>query len=151
MNQLYILILLIFNLLLLILVSLRKFSHAICDPIQNKYKISKRKSKLEKNFNISIDHIKLIEDAPFQICSIILLQDERIAVQGRTKIKIYNPYDDYIGSGLLIIKAIAKYGISNFTKSILFDFTNKNDMNNKEKELLPLSACYPYNKNWVAD
>ena len=95
MNQLYILILLIFNLLLLILVSLRKFSHAICDPIQNKYKISKRKSKLEKNFNISIDHIKLIEDAPFQICSIILLQDERIAVQGRTKIKIYNPYDDY--------------------------------------------------------
>ena len=56
-----------------------------------------------------------------------------------------NPYDDYMGSGRLILKALKKYDLSCFTKEILFDFDNKNDMNNKELELVPLSLCYPYN------
>ena len=59
--------------------------------------------------------------------------------------KTTNIYDLYMGSGYLIKNAIKKYGVENFTKIILFDFDNFNDMNNKEKELVPLSACYPYN------
>lgn len=50
-----------------------------------------------------------------------------------------------MGSGVLIKKAISKYGLNAFTKEILFDFDNFNDMNAKEMELVPLSACYPYN------
>lgn len=49
-----------------------------------------------------------------------------------------------MGSGELINKAIAKYGIEKFVKTILFDFDNFEEMNEKEKELIPLSACYPY-------
>jgi len=33
--------------------------------------------------------------------------------------------------------------LSAFTKTILFDFDNFDDMNNKEKELVQLSNCYP--------
>ena len=47
--------------------------------------------------------------------------------------------DGYLGSGKLIRRAIAKYGISNFTKEILFVFDNASDMNNKEKELVVVS------------
>ena len=57
-----------------------------------------------------------------------------------------NVYDTYMGSGDLIQAAIIKYGIENFIKIILFDFDNFEEMNEKEKELVPLSACYPYNK-----
>lgn len=53
-------------------------------------------------------------------------------------------YDNYKGSGYLLPAAYAKYGLSNFTKTILFDFDNFDEMNNKEKELVPLSKCYPY-------
>ncbi len=42
-----------------------------------------------------------------------------------------------------MLKALKKYDLSCFTKEILFDFDNFEDMNNKEKELVPLSACYP--------
>lgn len=59
--------------------------------------------------------------------------------------KTEDPYDDYMGSGDIIQAAIHKHGLSCFTKEILFDFSNFEDMNNKEKELVPLSACYPYN------
>ena len=59
--------------------------------------------------------------------------------------KTNDPYDKYMGSGRLIIKAQEKYQLSSFTKIILFDFDNFDDMNNKERELVPLSACYPYN------
>jgi len=48
-----------------------------------------------------------------------------------------------MGSGELINKAIAKHGIEKFVKTILFDFDNFEEMNEKEKELVPLSACYP--------
>ena len=49
-----------------------------------------------------------------------------------------------MGSGKLILKAIAKHGVEKFVKTILFDFDNFEEMNEKEKELVPLSACYPY-------
>ena len=55
-----------------------------------------------------------------------------------------NPFDKYMGSGDLIIQAVAKYGIEKFVKTILFDFDNFEEMNEKEKELVPLSACYPH-------
>lgn len=54
-----------------------------------------------------------------------------------------DPFDTYFGSGRLMLKALKKYDLSCFTKEILFDFDNFEDMNNKEKELVPLSACYP--------
>ena len=60
--------------------------------------------------------------------------------------KTENPLDKYMGSGDLITQAIAKYGIEKFVKTILFDFDNFDQMNKKEKELVPLSACYPNNK-----
>lgn len=59
--------------------------------------------------------------------------------------KTDNPYDDYMGSGDYIRKAEQKYSLSAFTKEILFDFDNFEDMNAKEKELVPLSACFPNN------
>ena len=57
-----------------------------------------------------------------------------------------NPLDDYMGSGKLIKRAISKHGRWSFVKTILFDFDNFDEMNEKEKELVPLSACYPYDK-----
>ena len=60
--------------------------------------------------------------------------------------KTENPLDKYMGSGGLITQAIAKHGIDKFVKTILFDFDNFEEMNEKEKELVPLSACYPHDK-----
>lgn len=51
-----------------------------------------------------------------------------------------------MGSGKYLLKAIAKDGIEKFVKIILFDFDNFEKMNEKEKELVPLSACYPHDK-----
>ena len=48
-----------------------------------------------------------------------------------------------MGSGFLLKRAECKYGLSSFTKEILFDFDNFEDMNAKEMELVSLSACYP--------
>lgn len=59
--------------------------------------------------------------------------------------KTTNPTDDYMGSGKYFKRVINKYPLNVFIKEILFDFDNFEDMNNKEKELVPLSACFPNN------
>lgn len=59
--------------------------------------------------------------------------------------KTKNPYDDYMGSGLMLENAKNKYGLSNFVKTILFDFNAKKDMNQKEIELVPEISCYHSN------
>ena len=54
------------------------------------------------------------------------------------------PLDKYMGSGKFLKRAIYKEGLSSFIKTILFDFDNFDDMNNKEIELVQLSNCFPY-------
>lgn len=49
-----------------------------------------------------------------------------------------NPYDNYMGSGIAINSAIEKYGIENFSKEILFCFTNEKEAFLKEEEIVNL-------------
>ena len=49
--------------------------------------------------------------------------------------------DDYMGSGKHSSRAIAKHGIENFKKEILFKFDNEADMNAKEAELVTEEFC----------
>ena len=44
--------------------------------------------------------------------------------------------DKYMGSGILIKKAIKKYGKENFEKEILFECSSLEEMNQKEKEIV---------------
>ena len=44
--------------------------------------------------------------------------------------------DDYIGSGIRIRRAIEKYGIENFEKTILFECESADEMNAKEAEIV---------------
>ena len=44
--------------------------------------------------------------------------------------------DGYMGSGKILKHAIDKHGLENFTKEILFQFDNEDDMNAKEAELI---------------
>lgn len=50
--------------------------------------------------------------------------------------KTKNVDDDYIGSGKLLKRAIAKYGKKAFVKEVLFIFYNDIDMFAKERELI---------------
>ena len=52
-----------------------------------------------------------------------------------------NLNDAYMGSGKLLIAAIKKYGIENFSKQTLFVFENEDEMNNEEKEIVTESFC----------
>ena len=54
-------------------------------------------------------------------------------------------HDSYLGSGMLLVKSIKKYGKENFKKEILFIFDNENDMNEKEKEILTESILADLN------
>ena len=47
-----------------------------------------------------------------------------------------NPYDNYMGSGKLVIRALKKNGIENFTKEILFCFTDEKEVYLKEAEIV---------------
>lgn len=47
-----------------------------------------------------------------------------------------NVNDGYMGSGVALQKAFKEFGIKNFSKTILYDFTNKEKMLNKEAELV---------------
>lgn len=49
-----------------------------------------------------------------------------------------DPYDGYMGSGLEIGRAIEKYGIENFTKEILYCFSDEKEAYLKEAEIVNL-------------
>lgn len=49
--------------------------------------------------------------------------------------------DGYMGSGKRLRRAMSKYGIENFTKEILFQFDNEEEMNAKEAELVTEEFC----------
>ena len=50
--------------------------------------------------------------------------------------KTDNLADGYMGSGVIIKRAIAKYGIENFNKKVLFDFPTYAEALEKEKEIV---------------
>lgn len=50
--------------------------------------------------------------------------------------KTDNLDDGYMGSGLRIQRAISKYGIDNFEKTILFECSSEEEMNQKEAEIV---------------
>lgn len=52
------------------------------------------------------------------------------------KHKTDNINDSYMGSGLRIKRAIEKYGIDNFEKTILFECSSEEEMNQKEAEIV---------------
>lgn len=47
-----------------------------------------------------------------------------------------NINDDYMGSGIRIQRAIEKYGVDNFEKTILFECSSEEEMNKKEAEIV---------------
>lgn len=55
--------------------------------------------------------------------------------------------DGYMGSGKLIRRAVAKYGIDSFKKEILHIFDNELEMNAKEAELVTEEFCKESNYN----
>lgn len=52
------------------------------------------------------------------------------------KHKTENKEDDYLGSGILIERAIAKHGKENFIKEILFELSTEDEMNQKEADIV---------------
>lgn len=52
------------------------------------------------------------------------------------KHKTTDKNDSYMGSGLRIQRAIKKYGINNFTKTILLECKDEQEMNQKEAEIV---------------
>ncbi len=47
-----------------------------------------------------------------------------------------NVNDSYFGSGKVVLRALKKHGVTNFTKDVLFIFDNKEDMFDKEREIV---------------
>ena len=60
--------------------------------------------------------------------------------------KTNNKDDGYMGSGKILKRAVQKYGIENFTKKILLECNNLEEMFTKEKELVIFSKD-SYNLN----
>ena len=110
---------------------------------ENKQAISCQQFELITESNVKINGLSNINEqlsTHYLIYRIDNLQNGKHYIgQHQTE----NPLDSYVGSGKFIKRAIAKEGIENFVKTILFDFDNFEEMNEKEKELVPLSACYP--------
>lgn len=52
-----------------------------------------------------------------------------------------NLNDGYMGSGKNLKRAIAKHGIENFTKEILFHAASEDEMNSKEAEIVTEEFC----------
>jgi group I intron endonuclease len=59
--------------------------------------------------------------------------------------KTINKNDGYMGSGVLITRAIEKYGIENFIKEILFECSSLDEMYKKEAECVILDISKSYN------
>jgi hypothetical protein len=60
--------------------------------------------------------------------------------------KTVNPNDSYLGSGTLLLRAVAKYGEENFKKEVLFVYDNEKEMFDKEIEVVEAAKgdklCY---------
>lgn len=52
-----------------------------------------------------------------------------------------DPSDNYMGSGKILLFAIAKYGIHNFKKEIIHVFDTEEEMNKKEAEIVTEEFC----------
>ena len=74
----------------------------------------------------------------YTIYKITNLLDGKIYI-GKHQTKDLN--DGYMGSGKILRRSIAKHGIENFKKEILFQFDNEADMNAKEAELVTEEFC----------
>lgn len=57
------------------------------------------------------------------------------------KHETYNIDDNYFGSGKYLLNAIEKHGIENFTKTILFELQNREEMNLLEKAVVTPEFC----------
>ena len=120
--------------------------------MQNNYRqsmitdISSFHEDIINNKNIKIAGIANINDQlsnHFIIYEILNLNNGKYYIgQHETK----NPCDNYMGSGHYLQSAKDKEGLSAFAKIILFDFDNYNDMNLREKEMVQLSNCFPYDQ-----
>ncbi len=74
----------------------------------------------------------------YTIYKITNLLDGKIYI-GKHQTKNLN--DGYMGSGKYLKHSIAKHGIENFAKEILFQFDSEMDMNAKEAELVTEEFC----------
>ena len=66
-----------------------------------------------------------------------ILYETSNLINGKKYIGVHstnNLNDGYLGSGKLLLKAIKKYGIFNFSRKIISFFANKNDMYKTEEE-----------------
>ena len=75
----------------------------------------------------------------FLVYKIINLVNGKIYIGAH---RTYNKEDNYFGSGLLIKKAIKKYGKSNFLKEILFECSSEDEMFEKEMELVQIGTNF---------
>lgn len=85
---------------------------------------------------LEVTHLLAMQRVNFMYYTIYKITN---LINGKTYIgkhQTKNLYDDYMGSGKLIVAAISKYGLKNFRKDILFVFDNKDDMDAKEEEIV---------------